>query len=150
MATITNKALFNQTKHSGIQIGKIYAALGQAVQEYAMQAGASVAAAGRSCCNGGSAADPPTNEEIAESLRRYLNNTLTWGDEMQWTFVDAVTFDTRGSTPISAVSVGEEMTQTSERLQGPQVISVPGVGDLNLTARMISTIIFCSARANPA
>ena len=132
MATITNKALFNQTKHSGIQIAKIYAALGQAVEEYAIRAGAGATGTPEGEVQ---PADVPTNAEVAESLRRYLNDTLTWGDETQWTFVDAVTFDTKGLTPISAVGVGEEMTQTSSRLQGPQVISVPGVGDLNLSAK---------------
>ena len=112
MATITNQALFNQTKHSGIQIAKVYAALGQAVEEFSEL--------GKQSEDGVTL----TTQQTEENLQRYLNETLIWGNESQWTFIDAVTFTTSPATDISGVGVGQAQTESSDTYALEQVVKV--------------------------
>jgi serine phosphatase RsbU (regulator of sigma subunit) len=121
MAFTTNNFLFGQKQHSGVEIARLVAQIGTAVNarlEFFKKLKSS-----------GVDVTPPSRAEIERDLISYLNQARDWGGNGDYRFSDvlAIRFDCPEVPEISSVGVGD-LEVSSTRGNTYSSIYVPKIG----------------------
>lgn len=125
MAFTTNNFLFGQKQHSGVEIARLVAQIGNSVNarlEFFKKLKSDPKF-------GGVDVTPPTRAEIERDLISYLNQARDWGGNGDYRFSDvlAIRFDCPQIPEISSVGVGD-LEERSTKGETYSSIYVPKIG----------------------